>query len=84
MKSFDITLNTIDPLARARIRKTVWDVAGMMDAMALELEAQHAGSMSEYEVFVNTIFDDLIITRLFCGVAFAAAQAMIDGVRAEG
>lgn len=71
-----INLDFTDPLLRGHVRQAIRDISDAVIELAEDLE--HA------ERHINIWADEFIITRLFCGVAFAAAQAMIDGARAEG
>lgn len=70
-----INLDFTDPLLRMRVRDSVRRVSDAVTWLAQDLE--------QADRRVEDLTDEFIVTRLFCGVAFAAAQAMIDGVRAE-
>ena len=76
----EITLRARDPLYLGRIQLAAQSIVYALDDMAVSAET-HAHAAEDA---IRTAEADLIITRLFCGVAFAAAQAMIDGVRVEG
>lgn len=71
-----VDLDFTDPLLRMRVRDSVRRVSDAVTWLAQDLE--------QADRRVEDLTDEFIVTRLFCGVAFFAAQAMIDGARDEG
>lgn len=72
-----IDLTHTDPILRGRIAKATRQISDALIWLGEDLERAEKRA----DTYLDTLADELIVTRLFCGVAFAAAQAMIDGTR---